>query len=81
MVGVLGEGDVQAGKRERTAMAVLRRTEFTTAAVRKARPRCSMSYDRISIYTWRRPCMGEVADWKTVVPREKSRRVRKSTNM
>jgi len=41
MVGVLGEGDVQAGKRERTAMAVLRRTEFTTAAVRKARPRCS----------------------------------------
>jgi len=37
MVGVLGEGDVQAGKRERTAMAVLRRTEFTTAAVRKAR--------------------------------------------
>jgi len=41
MVGVLGEGDVQAGKHERTAMAVLRRTEFTTAAVREARPRCS----------------------------------------
>jgi len=29
MVGVLGEGDVQAGKRERTVWRSLRRTEFT----------------------------------------------------
>jgi len=77
MVGVLGQGDVQAGTRERTAMAVLRGTEVMTAAVHKARLRCSHVLTTVCQYI-----LGEGREWvrladsKIVVPREKSRRVR-----